>query len=94
MCYNKDTVRERKISNRKEYIKMVEFTQKQLKEIAKFDWVKDITTHQEADKVCEPLDQVGYSHNKTYGINGKMWRGRNSGDIYVCHTATSVLYRF
>jgi hypothetical protein len=73
---------------------MLELTQKQLKQLAKFDWVKDITTHTEANKVNEPLEQVGYSHSKDYGVNGKMWRGRNSGDIYVCHNTTSTLYRF
>lgn len=72
---------------------MLEFTQKQLKQIAKLNWVKDITQKVEADKVNEPLDYVGYACGQ-FGISGKIWRGRTSGDIYVATNYSSTIYRF
>lgn len=72
---------------------MLEFTQKQLKQIAKLDWVKDITQRTEADKVSEPLEYVAYACGQ-YGVSGKMWRGRETGDIYVAYGYSATIYKF
>ena len=72
---------------------MLELTQKQLKQLAKFDWVKDITQRAESDKVSEPLDYVAYACGQ-YGLSGKMWRGRKTGDIYVAYNYSAAIYKF
>jgi hypothetical protein len=93
MCYNKDTVRERKISNRKEYIKMVELNQKQLKELAKTLSATDLTKCKSADQVTEKLDLVACSCGQ-YGLNAKLWRGRETAKFYFATNYSANLYRF
>lgn len=72
---------------------MVEFTQNQLRQLAKLDWVMDITQPAEADKVKEHLDCVGFASG-IYGTSGKLWRGRETGNFYVAYNYSSVIYRF
>lgn len=72
---------------------MIKFTNKQLKEIAGLDWTVDLNKIPHDWKPGESLTQVGYALG-TYGIIGKMWRGNDSGAIYVAYSYNSNLYRF
>lgn len=47
----------------------------------------------DGDKVTERLDCIAYCAGK-YGVSGKLWRGRETGNFYYTIRYNANLYRF
>ena len=76
----------------------IEMTMKQMKAMTKFAWVEDISKA-DADK-CNTikeeekhLELVAVSTGM-YGVSGKMWRGEQTGKMFVALNYSANIYRF
>ena len=76
---------------------MVEFTQKQLRELVKEKVAIDITDH--GDKEYEEtmatedgkLRRIGYSHG-AYGLSGLLMKGEKTGKIYAITSRSTAIF--
>lgn len=71
---------------------MIQFTQKQLKELVKVGAAKDVTHERELTAIPENYTQIGYSCG-IYGCNGKLFKGF-SGKLYAITSNTIAIYTF
>ena len=77
---------------------MMEVKQKELRNMAGKPYVEDITYGKEEDyqrimKDESWLDTIAYSTG-IYGRTGTLYRGHNTGKMYVITSRTSAIYLF
>ena len=75
---------------------MIRTTQKNLRELA--GMYTDITTATDANRAVIMkkegwLDQIMYAAG-TYGCNGKVFRGNNTGELYIITRRSAAIYIF
>lgn len=72
---------------------MTELKQNQLITLAGTLNAVCLKTPSDSDKVSEKVDCIAYCAG-TYGVSGKLWRGRETGNFYYATRYNSNLYRF
>ena len=77
---------------------MVEFKQKQLKDLVYYGYAWDISNAYETDYWCimnneGNLKKIGYSCG-VYGCNGLLLQGQKTGKLYAITKRTSAVYLF
>ncbi len=77
---------------------MMRVTQKELRNMAHQSYCEDITHGHEKDyhRIMKEegwLDPVAYSTGM-YGTNGRLYRGHNTGKMYVITSRTSAIFLF
>lgn len=77
---------------------MMQVTQRELRNMAHCSYCEDITygkeeTYQRIMKEESWLDTVAYSSGM-YGRNGTLYRGHNTGKMYVITSRTSAIFLF
>ena len=77
---------------------MIKYTQRQIKDLILYKYAEDITYGDEADRAIILkregwLKSIGYSCG-TYGCNGKVFQGHNTGKLYAIAGRTTALYLF
>lgn len=85
-------------TNRKKGVKMELYTQKQLKGLVNNGIAKDISYYhikdrEELEKMESYLIQVGYCKG-IYGCNGKLFKGKNTNNLYAIIGNTQAIYIF
>ncbi len=77
---------------------MMQVTQKELKNMVSLPYCEDITYGKEEDyqRIMKDecwLDTIAYSTG-IYGRTGTLYRGHNTGKMYVITSRTSAIYLF
>lgn len=77
---------------------MVRLKQKDLKDMVYYNDAEDITHADKSDYAVIMnregwLKQIGYSAG-TYGCNGMLFQGHNTGKLYAITSRTSAIYLF
>lgn len=77
---------------------MMKVTQKELRSMARVPYCEDITHAREEDyqRIMKEeiwLETIAYSAGM-YGCSGRLYRGHNTGKMYVITSRTSAIFLF
>lgn len=72
---------------------MKKYTQKELKNYVRSGLAVDITKAHDTSAINEHIEKIGYSSG-TYGINGALFVGVESGMLYAITSRSTSLFMF